>query len=145
MNKSFFCKWFKGFEIGLDAMDPDSRSDLLKHCAKCCADTGVLQSYLKLYKEVNRERDAFYSRLSETGDVRGEIVVPNKEYFICFPKCGCDIHNNFDINTPNLCECSRQSIIYVAKSIWNDSKIRVEQVKTVLSGNTECKFKVIFE
>ncbi len=145
MDNSFFCQWFKGFEKGLDEMDSDSRSNLLKYCAKCCADTGILQSYLKLYKRVNGERDAFYSRLNEIGNVRGEIVVPNKEYFICFPKCGCDIHNDYDVNTPNLCECSKQSIIYVGKSVWTNSKIRVEQVETILSGDAECKFKVIFE
>lgn len=145
MDNSFFCQWFKGFENGLDEMDPDSRSNLLKHCAKCCADTGILQSYMKLYRTVNGERDAFYSRLNEIGNVRGEIVVPNKEYFICFPKCGCDIHNDCDVNTPNLCECSKQSIIYVGNSVWTDSKIRVEQVETILSGDSECKFKVIFE
>lgn len=145
MDNSFFCQWFKGFEKGLDEMDSDSKSNLLKHCAKCCADTGILQSYLKLYKTVNGERDAFYSRLNEIGNVSGEIVVPNKEYFICFPECGCDIHNDCDVNTPNLCECSKQSIIYVGKSIWTDSKIRVEQVRTILSGDSECKFKVIFE
>lgn len=145
MDNSFFCQWFKGFEKGLDEMDSNSRSSLLKHCAKCCADTGILQSYLKLYKKVNGERDAFYSRLSETGNVRSEVVVPDKEYFICFLKCGCDIHNDCHVNTPALCECSRQSIIYVGKSVWTDSKIRVEQVETILSGDTECKFKVIFE
>lgn len=145
MDNSFFCQWFKGFEKGLDEMDSDSKRNLLKHCAKCCADTGILQSYIKLYKAVNGERDAFFSRLNETGNVRGEIVVPNKEYFICFPECGCDIHNDCNVNTPNLCECSKQSIIYVGKSVWTDSKIRVEQVKTILSGDTECKFKVIFE
>ena len=48
MENTFFCQWFKGFEKGLDEMDLDSRDCLLKHCAKCCADTGVLQSYLKL-------------------------------------------------------------------------------------------------
>lgn len=145
MDNSFFCQWFKGFEKGLDEMDSDSRSSLFKHCAKCCADTGILQSYLKLYKTVNGERDAFYSRLNEIGNVRGEVVVPNKEYFICFPKCICDIHNDCNVNTPNLCECSKQSIIYVENSVWIDSKIRVEQVGTILSGDTECKFKVIFE
>lgn len=145
MDNSFFCQWFKGFEKRLDEMDPDSRTSLLKHCAKCCADTGILQSYQKLYKTVNGERDAFYSRLNEIGNIRGEIIIPNKEYFICFPKCGCDIHNDCDVNTPYLCECSRQSIIYVVKSLWTDSKIQVEQVETILSGDTECKFKVIFE
>lgn len=34
-------------------MDSDSRSCLLKHCARQCADTGVLQSYRKLYQTVS--------------------------------------------------------------------------------------------
>lgn len=59
INYSFFYQWLKGFEKGLDEMDSDSRSCLLKHCAKCCANTGFLQSYLKLYQTVNGERDAF--------------------------------------------------------------------------------------
>lgn len=144
MEHSFFCQWFQGFEKGLDEMDSDSLGCLLKHCAKCCADTGVLQNYLKLYQTVNGERDAFYSRLSEIGNVRGEIVVPDKEYVICFPECTCDIHTVFGVNTANLCECSRQSILYVGKSVWSDSKIQVEQVETILSGGAECKFRVIF-
>lgn len=145
MDSSFFCQWFKGFEKGLDEMDSDNRSCLLKHCAKSCADTGVLQSYLKLYHTVNGERDAFYNRLSEIGNASGYIVVPNKEYIICFPKCACDIHTSFGVNSTNLCECSRQSIIYVGKIIWGDDKIRVEQVETILSGDTECKFRIVFD
>lgn len=126
-------------------MDSDSRSRLLKHCAKCCADTGVLQAYLKLYQAVSGDRNEFYSRLSETGSVRGEIVVPDKEYFIYFPECACDVHAAGGVNTPNLCECSRQSIIYVGESVWNESKLHVEQVETILSGDAECKFRIRFD
>ena len=145
MDASFFDQWFKGFEKGLDEIDPESRNCLLRHCARSCADTGVLQSYLELYQTVNGERDAFYSRLSEIGHVRGEVVVPNKEYFICFPECACDIHTAFGVNSASLCECSRQSILYVGKCVWHDSAIRVEQVKTILSGDDECRFRIIFE
>ena len=145
MDDSFFCQWFKGFEKGIDEMDSCSRSGLLKHCAMHCADTGVLQSYLELYQAVNGDRDAFYSRLSETGCVRGEVVVSNKEYRIYFSECACDIHTHFGIHTANLCECSRQSIIYVAKRVWPDSRIRVEQEETILSGDTKCRFRILFD
>ena len=132
MDHSFFCQWFRGFEKGLDEMDADSRSCLLKHCARLCADTGVLQSYLKLYQTVNGDRDAFYKRIQEMGPVRGEIVVPNREYLVCFPACTCDIHTAFGVNTPSLCECSRQSIIYVGKCVWGDSRFRVEKEASIL-------------
>lgn len=145
MEDSFFCQWFQGFEKGLDEMDSCSRSCLLGHCAKQCADTGVLQSYLKLYQAVYGDRDAFYSRLSETGDVCGEVVVPNKEYLIYFPECACDLHVRFGVQTAHLCECSRQSIIYVGNRVWPDSTIRVEQEETILSGGTACRFRLIFD
>ena len=145
MEQTFFCQWFDGFEKGLEEIDPDSRSCLLKHCAKHCADTGVLQSYLKLHQTVNGEQDAFYARLHELGNVRGEVTVSSKEYFVCFPECACDLHTAFGIDTPHLCECSRQSILYVGKKIWGDRPFRVEEVETVLSGGKKCRFKVIFE
>ena len=145
MDNSFFCKWFRGFEQGLEEMDPDSRSGLLRHCAKSCADTGVLQSYLKLYRDVNGDRDEFYSRLGELGGVRAETVIPYREYHIIFPECGCDLHTDCGVNTPALCEWSRQSIIYVAKNVWTGCNVQVETLKTVLAGDNECKFRIVFD
>ena len=145
MDCAFFGQWFLGFEEGLNEIDSEAREHLLKHCARRCADTGVLQSYLRLYQAVNGDRDAFYRRLSELGHVRGEVVVPGKEYRICFPECACDLHTSCGVNTPGLCECSRQSILYIAQSVWGDGQIRAEQVSTILSGDPECRFSVIFD
>ncbi|MDE6736982.1 MAG: hypothetical protein K2J50_05725, partial [Treponemataceae bacterium] len=82
--------------------------------------------------------------LYELGNVRGEVAVPGKEYFISFPECACDLHIALGINTPNLCECSRQSIVYVAERVWQGSKVQVEQIETVLSGGVECRFRIRF-
>lgn len=145
MDQDYLCLWFKGFEAGLDDMEAEARGCFLKHCAKRCADTGVLQAYQRLYREVNGDRNAFYSRMGELGAVRGEIVKPDREFLVCFPACTCDLHTSCGVNTPSLCECSRQSIIYVGERIWQGSTFRVEQVHTVLSGAPECKFRIIFE
>lgn len=145
MDKEFFCTWLKGFEKGLDEMTSESRSRLLRHCAKQCADTGVLQAYQKLHQDVNGNRDTFYSRLSELGNVCGEIIVPDKEYRICFPECACDLYCTGGIRSPHLCECSRQSILYVAESIWTGCKLHVEQDGTILSGDKECQFRILFD
>lgn len=145
MDQEFLSHWLRGFESGLDGMEPEARSCFLKHCAKCCADTGVLQAYQKLYQRVQGDRDAFYSRMAELGGVCAEIVIPDREYNVCFPACSCDLHTAGGVNTPNLCECSRQSILYVGEQIWRGSSFRVEQVQTVLTGAPECKFRIIFE
>ncbi len=145
MDKGFICIWLRGFEKGLSELDAKSRSNLLKHCARQCADTGVLQSYLRLHRTVDGDRDAFYSRLSELGNVRGEVIVPGQEYRICFPECACDLHTAGRVNTPCLCECSRQSILYVAETIWKGCRLQVEQEGTILSGDAECRFSILFE
>ena len=145
MDKGFFQCWFRGFEDGLEAMDAEARSRLLAHCARRCADTGVLQAHLHHHEAVGGDRDAFYRRLSEIGDVRGEVLVPGREYAICCPDCACDLHTQCGVSTPLMCECSRQSVRYVAETVWKGCRVRVEQEGTVLSGAPECRFKLIFQ
>lgn len=143
MDEQFFCGWLQGFENGLNDLDAESRSLLLRHCAKQCADTGVLQAYRALHREVEGNRDEFYRRLGETGSVRGEVVIPGRVYRIRFPSCACDLHAA-GVQTPCLCECSRQSILYVGESVWADERLRVETEGTILGGAAECCFKVTF-
>lgn len=144
MDKAFFQCWFRGFADGLEAMDADTRSRLLAHCARRCADTGVMQAHLHHHEAVGGDRDEFYRRLSEVGGVRGEVIVPGREYLVCFPDCACDLHTECGVNTPLLCECSRQSVRYVAERVWKGCRVRVEQEGTVLSGAAECRFRLMF-
>ena len=83
--------------------------------------------------------------MGELGGVRGEVIVPDREYNVYFPKCSCDLHTAGGVNTPKLCECSRQSVIYVGENIWKGEPFRVEQVETILSGARECKFRILFD
>ena len=145
MDEAFLTCWFKGFEDGLEAMDTETRSRLLAHCARRCADTGVLQTHLHHYEVVGGDRDAFYRRLSEIGGVRGEVIVPGREYAICFPDCACDLHTDCGVSTPLLCECSRQSVRYVAETVWKGYRVRVIPEGTVLSGAVKCRFRLIFD
>ena len=144
MDEAFFRHWFRGFAAGLEALDEESRSRLLRPCAKFCADTGVVHSQQVLYRAVGGNRDAFYRNLHQTGDVRGEVIVPGKEYEIVFPVCGCDLHTAMGVNSPCLCECSRQSILYTAQTIWKKPDLRVETITTILSGASECRFRLSF-
>ena len=145
MDKGFFQCWFKGFEDGLEAMDAEARSNLLASCARRCADTGVLRAHLHHHETVGGDRDACYRRLNEIGNVRGEVIVPGREYAICFPDCACDLHTDCGVRTPLLCECSRQSVRYVAEAVWKGCRVAVEAEGTILSGAPECRFRLIFQ
>lgn len=140
----FFKNWLKGFERGLDALDEVNKINLLKYCARNCANTGVLEKHQKLYEMVNHNRDEYYRRLNETGDVIGEVIISGKEYMMIYPKCGCDLHTSCHLSSPSLCECSRQSILYVEQSITNEI-ITVERLESILEGHKICKFKIKFK
>ena len=45
LDIEFFKNWLKGFEKGLDTLDEVNKINLLKHCARNCANTGVLEKH----------------------------------------------------------------------------------------------------
>lgn len=144
MDEKFYKTWFQGFEKGLEDMDSNSVSHLFSGCAKACVNTGVLEMHRNHYKNVNEDRDQYYSTLEQLGNVRGEVIIPGKEYIITFPECSCDLHTSGGVNTAKLCECSRQSILYIGKQLWKDETAKVECLGTVLSGASECRFRISF-
>ena len=129
----FLRLWAEGFSQGLDALDESGRGALLACCARKCADTGVAQAHRKLYAQAG-SRDGYYRRLHELGGVRGEILTPGREYLVIFPECLCDLHTCLGVSTPNLCECSRQSRLYVTQQATGNTDFSVECLDTALSG-----------
>lgn len=144
LDLHFFKSWIKGFEKGLNSLDEVNKICLLKECARSCANTGVLEKHQKLYEAVNHNLDEYYRRLNETGDVVGEVIISGKEYIITYPECGCDLHMSCDLDSVSLCECSRQSILYVEQSVTNKI-IAVERLESVLAGDEVCKFRIRIE
>lgn len=140
----FWKEWLKGFEKGLEELDEAGRRCILSCCAKSCADTGILEMYRKHNRDVNGDRDAFFRRIDVFGGVRAEIVRPQKEYIVIYPECLCDLHTSGGINSAVLCECSRQSILYVGGELWGKDTFTVENLGTVLSGSGECRFRIVF-
>lgn len=146
MDKKFYGEWFRGFSDGIERLEEDARSCLLRCCAERCADTGVLTAYRQLYAQVGGNRDGLFRQIEKLGGVRGEVTVPGRRYAVIFPECVCDLHRTGGVETPALCECSRQSILYVCEQIWGPGeKCTVRNRGTVLSGERECRFDITFE
>lgn len=140
----FLCLWAEGFSEGLDVLDNEGRSRLLACCARKCADTGVAERHRRLYAEAG-SRDEYYRRLHELGGVRGKILSPGAEYLVVFPDCACDLHTCLDVNTPRLCECSRQSLLYVTQQAAGTSAFTVDCLGTVLTGEKDCRFRIAYQ
>lgn len=134
--------WFKGFENAIAHMKQPERESFFCECGKNCADRWVLSLYQNLYNQVNGDMDIFFAAINNAEDVKGEIIEPGKRYNLFFKKCTCGLHNEGYVNSPFLCECSKQSIIYVFNSIRPNRNLDVEICSTVLRGGEECKFSI---
>lgn len=134
--------WFKGFENAIEHMEQQERESLFCECGKNCADRWVLNLYKSLYNNVNGDMDLFFQAMNNAENVKGEIVEPGKKYNLFFKKCYCGLYNEGYVTSPVLCECSRQSIIYVFNTLMPDKKFDVEICSTVLRGGDECKFSI---
>ena len=131
--------WFEGFETGIENMKQQERETLFFECGKRCAKRWVLNLYKDLYDKVNGDMDLFFEELNKAEGVRAEIVEAGKKYHLIFEKCVCGMHNAGYINSPHLCECSRQSVMYVMNSIAPNEKFDVEICSTILRGGKECR------
>lgn len=134
--------WFEGFEKGVTRLSPAERENFFCECGKNCVQNGVLPIYEQLYEDVKGDLDVFFTKAYEFDQVRGEIVEHGKSYNLCFTACVCPLHQSGYVNTPLLCECSRQSVLYTMHKLWKDKKFGVTLCGTVLGGDNECKLNI---
>ena len=106
--------WFKGFEKGI----------------------------AKLTAEQREQFDVFFSEANELPGVRCETIEKGSVYNLYFLECTCGLHKQGYVSTPLLCECSRQSILYVLHSLWNDRTFRVTICESILRGSQHCKMRI---
>ncbi|MCT4594173.1 MAG: hypothetical protein N4A57_07900 [Anaeromicrobium sp.] len=138
----FLTDWFKWFEKGIEGLDQSSKEKIFSECGQNCVKRGVAQMYKRFYRESGRNLDQFFLDLSKNGYGKGYIVEPGKKYEMSFSSCSCELHKQGYVNSDCICECSRQSIIYVMKSIKPDTEIEIEKITTILSGDKECRFRI---
>ncbi len=139
----FYTAWFQGFEEGMKQLDPKGKEIIYRQCSRNCADTGVLELYKKLYADSGKDIDTYFSRLHEVECINsGTVISPGKIYEVSFPGCLCDLVTSGYLKSDELCECSRQSILYVMETLEPGHEFQVERITTVLMGAKECLFRI---
>lgn len=134
--------WFKGFEKGISCLDPEQRASFFSECGKNCVKCGTLQIYQKLYEKANGNLDTFFLEANELPGVRSEIIEKGTVYYLYFMECTCMLHQQGYVSTPLLCECSKQSILYVLRSLWKDKTFRVTIRESILRGGQHCIMRI---
>ena len=114
--------WFKGFEDGIAKLSEEQRETFFRECGRNCVQCGTLQVYKDLYEQAAGDLDRFFAIADEQPGVRCETVEKDAVYNLYFLECTCELHKRGYVSTPLLCECSRQSILYVLHSLWKDRR-----------------------
>ena len=140
--EEFFARWFRGFGEGLAGLSREERGRLFAPCAALCARDALRDLYLGLFRDCGGDLDQFFSRLHEVRSVDGRVIEPGKVYEILFLACGCDLHVRAGVNAPELCECSRQSIIAEFRELLPGKEFEVEERGTILGGEECCCFRI---
>ena len=114
----------------------------MDECGKNCVNGGTLSIYRKLYEDAGGDMDIFFQLANGLPGVKGEVVEKGKVYYLTFLECTCHLCKNGYVTTPLLCECSRQSVIYSLRSLWNGRGFQVELCHSILQGGKDCKMRI---
>ena len=134
--------WFKGFEKGIARLSSEQREAFFSECGKNCVQSGTLQVYKTLYEDAHGDLDIFFLKANELPGVRCEIAEKGTVYHLYFTECTCDLSRSGYVRTPLLCECSRQSILYVLHSLWKGKRFQVTLCNSILRGSDDCKIRI---
>lgn len=135
--------WFKGFEEGITRLSPEQRAAFFSECGKNCVKSGVLPVYKALYESAGGDLDKFFSEANELPGVKCEVIEKGCVYHLYFMEYTCELCRKGYISTPLLCECSRQSILYVLYSLWKDRSFSVAICNSILQGEEVCKMRIV--
>ena len=135
--------WFTGFEEGLGALSEEERGTLLRSCAENCLQMGMLDFYRGVQERSGGGIDEFFQALGKMSGLETEVVRPGKEFWLIFHQCTCSLHTQGYINSSLLCECSRQSVLYILRELWPDKSFVVDPEGTILNGAQDCRFHIV--
>lgn len=134
--------WFQGFEQGVAALEPRQQEVLFCECGKNCVQQGTLAFYQSLYREAEGDLNRFFASVNGNPGLRGEVLVPDKAYSLAFAQCSCPLVTEGYVRSPRLCECSRQSVLYVLRTLWPEKRFEVTLCGTILRGAQECACRI---
>lgn len=134
--------WFKGFEDGIAKLSEEQRETFFRECGRNCVQCGTLQVYKDLFEQAAGDLDRFFAIADEQPGVRCETVEKDAVYNLYFLECTCELHKQGYVTTPLLCECSKQSILYVLHSLWVNRTFRVTICESILRGDQDCKMQI---
>ena len=132
--------FYRILEETIGKLPADVREKLYRPSAVNCVKDVVLTELRRQFEECGCDLDRQYAKYNRSEYFFADIVEPGRVYEIGYPRCLCPQVEAGFVNAPTHCECSRQSILYVYGELIPDKTLR-----TVLAGDSECRFRVTVE
>ena len=137
--------FYRILEEAIGKLPADVREKLYRPSAVNGVKDVVLTELRRQFEECGCDLDRQYAKYNRSEYFFADIVEPGRVYEIGYPRCLCPQVEAGFVNAPTHCECSRQSILYVYGELIPDKTVRVETLRTVLAGDSECRFRVTVE
>lgn len=143
MENDFFKIWFEGFDRAIREMNPEERSAFFRPCAKACSDSYPAKIFVEAYAD-STDRDDFLKKISER--MEGVAIEKNDDGSLAFefPECYCELYRQGYVTAPELCECSRLSLIDNFEAAMGPGCVEVELIRSILGGADTCRLLVRF-
>lgn len=146
-NEMFNKSFYQCMEKGIEKLPQQLREELYRPCAESCVKRYVLAEQQRQFDECGRDLDAQYQRYGRSPYFFADIIEKGHVYEIGYPTaaCLCPMVSSGMAAGKVHCECSRQSMLTVLKTLLPDKDIKVELMHSVLTGEKECRFRVVVE
>lgn len=139
--------FYQALEKGIGNLPQPLRSELYRPCAESCVKRYVLAEQRRQFDECGGDLDLQYQKYGRGEYFFADIIEKGHVYEIGYPtaRCICPMVMSGMAASSAHCECSRQSMLYVLKTLLPEKDIKVQLLHSVLTGDTECRFRVIVE
>ena len=137
--------FYRILEEAVGSLPADVRGRLYRPAAENCVKGAVLTELRRQFEECGCDLDRQYAKYGRSEYFFADVIEPGRVYEIGYPRCLCPQVEAGFVEAPTHCECSRQSILCVYRELIPDQSVRVETLRTVLAGDSECRFRVTVE
>jgi len=132
--------WIKDMLKSLDDnLDDKMKIKLMEKCGESCPFTHFTDERLLAIKDTSNDERDFLEKLSQ----QWRVKIEGDNVYVVFDQCYCPLVNeNLEDTSPTLCYCTMGNLKKKFRiGLGRDVGILME--KTVLSGDNECRFKVL--
>lgn len=146
-NEQFDKEFYQALENGIGQLPQALREELYRPCAENCVKRYVLAEQKRQFEECGKNLDLQYEKYGRSEYFFADIIEKGHIYEIGYPtqQCVCPMVASGMAASPVHCECSRQSMLCVLKTLLPEKTIRAELLHSVLTGAKECRFRVTVE